>query len=328
MSMRVSTYLAQRLLYGLLTILAVVVLNFLLLSLAPGDIADTLAVQAGGATHEQISEIRHAMGLDRSRWVQLAAYLGQIAKGHLGHSLYYSRPVAQLIAERIPATLALVVAALLLAIVFGTLLGVASARRPHSVLNGIVTVLSLVGFSAPVFWSGIMLLIVFANWFPIFPASGMYDVGVRAEGLTAVWQVLHHLVLPVVSLALVYLAQYSRQARASMLDVLGSDFIRTLRAKGLRERSVIYKHALKNALIPVVTLAGLQFSQVLAGAVLVETVFNWPGLGRLAIDAVLNRDFPLMLGILLASAVLVVLVNIVTDLSYSLIDPRMRSGGA
>jgi len=326
--MRLSAFISQRLLYGLFTVFAVVVLNFLLLSLAPGDIADTLAIQAGGATHEQIAEMRQAMGLDRSKGAQLMTYLGQVATGNLGMSLYYNAPVSQLILERVPATVALVVTALLLAIVFGTLLGVVSARRPRGVLNGIVTVLSLVGFSAPVFWSGIMLLIVFANWFPIFPASGMYDVGMRPHGMEAVLQVLHHLVLPVLSLALVYLAQYSRQARASMLDVLGADFIRTVRAKGLRERSVIYKHALKNALIPVVTLAGLQFSQVLAGAVLVETVFNWPGLGRLAIDAVLNRDFPLMLGILLASAVLVVVINIITDLSYSLIDPRMRSTGA
>ncbi|MGE0799650.1 MAG: ABC transporter permease [Lautropia sp.] len=326
--MKSGNYFLRRMLYGLLTVLAVVVLNFLLLSLAPGDVADVLAAQAGGATQEQIAQVRQSLGLDQGRWTQLTVYLGQMARGNLGVSLYYNQPVADLILDRIPATIVLVVTALVFAVVLGTFLGVVSARRPHGMLNWMVTLLSLVGFSAPVFWSGIMLLIVFSNWIPLFPASGMYDIGVRPNGVEAVVQVMHHLVLPVFSLMLVYLAQYSRQARASMLDVLGTDYIRTARAKGLRQRTIIYRHALKNALIPIVTLAGLQFSQVLAGAVLVETVFNWPGLGRLAIDAVLNRDFPLMLGILFASSILVVLVNILTDLSYGWLDPRIRSAGA
>jgi len=325
--MKTVGYILQRLFYGAVIVIAVLVLNFLLLRLAPGDIADTLAVQAGGATQEQITEIRRSLGLDRGVAVQLAAYLGQMLKGNMGTSLYYNQPVLQLIQDRIPATLALVITALLLAIFVGTLLGVSAARNPRGWISNLVTVLSLVGFSAPVFWSGIMMLIAFAYWIPLFPASGMYDVGAPATGFMAFAQILHHLVLPAVSLMLVYLAQYSRQARASMLDVLGADYVRTARAKGLAERVVIYKHALKNALIPVVTLAGLQFSQALAGAVLVETVFNWPGLGRLALDAVLNRDFPLLLGILFVSAVLVVIVNIITDFSYRLLDPRIRSAG-
>jgi peptide/nickel transport system permease protein len=155
----------------------------------------------------------------------------------------------------------------------------------------------------------------------------MYNIGEQPTGLEAVWQVGHHLILPVISLSMVYLAQYSRQARATMLDVLGSDYVRTARAKGLREMAVVYKHALKNAVLPVVTLAGLQFSHAVAGAVLVETVFNWPGLGRLAFDAVLNRDFPLMLGLLLISSVLVVIVNVLVDWLYSVLDPRIKMGG-
>ncbi|GAB3625624.1 peptide ABC transporter permease [Pandoraea terrae] len=323
--MRNLGYITQRLGYGLVMVLAVVVLNFLLLRLAPGDIADMLAAQAGGATQEQVQQIRQQLGLDRGVGTQLATYLKEVAQGHLGQSLYYNASVSQLILDRAPATLALVVLALLLAIVIGTLLGIVSARKPRGWLSHVVTVVSLVGFSAPVFWSGIMLLIVFAYWIPLFPASGMLDVGVPPTGFTKYVQIAHHLVLPVTTLALVYLAQYSRQARASMLDVLGADYIRTARAKGLTERRVVYVHALKNALIPIVTLAGLQFSQVLAGAVLVETVFNWPGLGRLAFDAVLNRDYALLLGILLASAILVVIMNMLTDFSYRLLDPRMRS---
>ncbi|MDN5882185.1 MAG: ABC transporter permease, partial [Nitrosospira sp.] len=260
-------------------------------------------------------------------FAQLTSYVSNVATGNLGQSLFYNQSVSQLIAERIPNTLILVLPAMFIAVVLGTLLGVLSANRPKGLLNFSVTFISLAGFAAPVFWSGMVLLIIFAYWFPIFPASGMYDIGGAPSGAAAFWQVLHHLVLPVISLSMVYLAQYSRQARATMLDVLGSDYVRTARAKGLRERSVIYKHALKNAVLPVVTLAGLQFSHAVAGAVLVETVFNWPGLGRLAFDAVLNRDFPLMLGILLISSILVVIVNIFVDWLYSVLDPRIKLKG-
>lgn len=308
-------------------IVAVIVLNFMLLSAAPGDIADVLAVQAGGATAEQTVAIRKDLGLDKSLFVQLSTYVVNVAKGNLGRSLFYNESVVDMIAQRLPNTLILVLPAMLIAVVLGTFLGVISAHKQGGPLNFGVTFFSLAGFAAPVFWSGMVLLIVFAYWLPIFPASGMYKFGEQPTGLDGVWQVLHHLVLPVISLSMVYLAQYSRQARASMLDVLGSDYIRTARAKGLRERTVIYKHALKNAVLPVVTLAGLQFSQAIAGAVLVETVFNWPGLGRLALDAVLNRDFPLMLGILLVSAVLVVIVNVLVDWFYSVLDPRIKLEG-
>jgi peptide/nickel transport system permease protein len=171
-----------------------------------------------------------------------------------------------------------------------------------------------------------MLLILFASWIPLFPVSGMYDISGPREGLTYVLDVLHHLVLPVVTLSTIYLAIYSRLARASMLDVLGADYIRTARAKGLRQGKVIYKHALRNAVLPVVTYAGLQFSHLLSGAVLVETVFSWPGLGTLAFDSLLRRDSPTLLGILFFSALIVIVVNLLTDLSYRLIDPRIRSG--
>lgn len=320
-------FIFQRLRGGVLVIIAIVVLNFFLLSAAPGDIADVIAMQAGGTTAEQTAAIRHELGLDRSLFAQLSTYVTNMAQGNLGQSLFYNESVIGLIMERLPNTLILVLPAMFIAVILGTFLGVISANRPHGLLNMGVTFVSLAGFSAPVFWSGMVLLIIFAYWFPIFPASGMYDIGGGVSGIEAFWQVLHHLVLPVVSLSTVYLAQYSRQARATMLDVLGSDYIRTARAKGLRERNVIYKHALKNAVLPVVTLAGLQFSHIVGGSVLVETVFNWPGLGRLAYDAVLNRDYPLMLGLLLISSVLVVVVNIFVDWLYSVLDPRIKLEG-
>ena len=200
-----------------------------------------------------------------------------------------------------------------------------SSRRPNGLLSQSITVLSLIGFAAPVFWTGIMLVILFASVWPILPVSGMRDIqSTGAAGLGDAVDVLHHLVLPTATLALVYLAQYSRLARSSMLDVLGADYIRTARAKGLPERVVFYKHALRNALLPVVTVLGLQFGNVLAGAILVETVFNWPGLGRLAFESVLRRDYPTILGVLLFAAIVVVVMNLLTDLAYRLIDPRIK----
>ncbi|HEU0231394.1 MAG TPA: ABC transporter permease [Burkholderiaceae bacterium] len=322
--MNTFSFVSRRIASGVVMICAVIILNFLLLSAAPGDISDVLAVQAGGATAEQTAQIRKDLGLDKSLVSRLVTYVEQVAQGHLGKSLFYNDSVSSLIAQRLPNTLILVLPAMFIAVVLGTLLGVLSAYKRGGPLNFGVTFLSLAGFAAPVFWSGMVLLIVFAYWLPWFPPSGMFNIGGEPEGLDALWQILHHLVLPVISLSMVYLAQYSRQARATMLDVLGSDYVRTARAKGLRERAVVYRHALKNAILPVLTLAGLQFSHALAGAVLVETVFNWPGLGRLAFDAVLNRDYPLMLGILLVSAILVVVANILVDWLYSVIDPRIK----
>ncbi|AOY94598.1 ABC transporter permease [Cupriavidus sp. USMAA2-4] len=325
--MQTLFYLGRRLGAGAVMVLAVIVLNFLLLSAAPGDVADVIAAQSGGGTAEQVAALRSQLGLDAGLGHRLTAYVGNVLHGQLGDSLFFHQPVLQLILERVPNTLMLVLPALLLAVVAGTLLGTVSAHRPRGALSAAVTFISLAGFAAPVFWSGMMLLIVFAYWLPLFPASGMYTMGERGQGWVLVLDVLHHLVLPVLSLSMIYLAQYSRQARATMLDVLGADYIRTARAKGMSEGVVVYRHALKNTLLPIVTLAGLQFSHAMAGAVLVETVFNWPGLGRLASDAVLNRDYPLMLGILLMSGLLVVAANILTDWLYSLLDPRIRTTG-
>ena len=231
-----------------------------------------------------------------------------------------------MIVERLPATLLLVVSAVLLAFVVGTGLGVLSARKPNGALSQFITVLSLVGFAAPIFWVGIMLVILFASIWPILPVAGMRSIDSAGGGGWAdMVDVAKHLVLPAFTLSLVYLAQYSRLARSAMLDVLGSDFIRTARAKGLAEGVVLYKHALRNALLPVVTVLGLQFGNVLAGAILVETVFNWPGLGRLAFESVLRRDYPTILGVLLFSSIVVVVMNQVTDLAYRLIDPRIKT---
>lgn len=320
------TVVAQRLLNAIGLLLAVLILNFVLIHIAPGDIIDTIAGEMGGISPELIAQLRIDYGLDKPLYHQLAIYIGNVLQGDLGYSQFYNTPVTELIWEALPQTLLLAMTAMFLAIIIGTVLGVIAARRPNGWFSYFVTVLALVGFSAPVFWSGIMLLIGFASYLPLFPASGMIDPALDVGTFGRILDVMHHMVLPVVSLALIYLAFYSRLARASMMDVLGSDYIRTARAKGLSENMVVYKHALRNAVLPLVTIAGLQFAQILSGAVVVEAVFTWPGLGTVALEAILRRDAPTMLGILFFSAFCVIIFNLLTDAAYRFIDPRIRIG--
>ena len=319
-------FAAQRLLNAIGLLLAVVVLNFLLIHMAPGSIVDTIAGEMGGISQELMDAIRADYGLDKPLHEQLWLYISKILQGNLGFSYFYDVPVSELIWEALPQTLLLVITSLSLALVIGTICGVIAARRPNGTFSYFITVLALVGFSAPVFWTGFMLLILFASLIPIFPPAGIVLPGLQPGTLEYVLDILHHMVLPVVSLSLIYLAFYSRLARASMLDVLGSDYIRTARAKGLSNVVVTYKHALRNALIPIVTIAGLQFAQIFSGAVLVEAVFTWPGLGTVALESILRRDGPTILGVLLFSSVVVVVFNLLTDLTYSVLDPRIRVG--
>ena len=304
---------------------AVVVLNFVLVHAAPGDPVETIAGASGGMDEKLQAELRAMYGLDQPLPVQLGIYLGKVVRGDLGYSYFFNLPVSDLILERVPATLLLVLTSVLTAFLIGTALGVLSSRKPNGWLSQLINVMSLVGFAAPVFWMGMLLIILLASIFPVFPVSGMRGIESSGLGWADVVDVLHHLVLPAFTLGLVYLAQYSRLSRAAMLDVLGADYIRTARAKGLPERLVLYKHALRNAVLPVVTILGLQFGNVLAGAIVVETVFNWPGLGRLAFESVLRRDYPTILGVLLFSSIVVIVMNQVTDLCYRLIDPRIKT---
>lgn len=317
--------IGQRILYGVLLIFAVIVLDFFLLHLAPGSIAETLASASGGGTPALLAEIKREYGLNKPLYMQLWLYLGQVAHGNLGESYFYNQPVVTLIGERLPATLLLVLSAQGWSILLGTLMGVIAATKPRGLRSAVVGVLAMVGYATPAFWLGIMLLILFAYLLPIFPTSGMMSIdSIGAPLAVQAVDVLQHLVLPSFTLGFIYLAQYSRLARASMIDALQQDYIRTARAKGVSELRVIFKHALRNALLPVVTVGGLQFSQVIAGAVLVETVFNWPGMGLLAYNAVLRRDYTLVLGILVVSTIVVVVMNLLTDLAYYWLDPRIR----
>lgn len=304
-------------------LLAVIVLNFTLMHLAPGDIVQTLVGEMGGADPAMVVELRRAYGLDLPFHEQLFRYLVKVGSGDLGVSQYFSQPVTNVILARVPATLLLVVAALAIAVSVGTLFGVLSAYFSRSWFSALVSATALVGFAMPVFLSGMLLLLLFGMYFPLFPIGGMYEIGAGATGLAHAMDVGRHLILPAVSLAGVYLALFARLARASMLEVLDADYIRTARAKGLSERMVVLKHALRNAALPVVTMTGLELSRVLAGAVVVETVFAWPGLGQLAYESILRRDNQLILGILFFSTFLVVIGNVITELVYRLVDPRI-----
>jgi len=306
-----------------LLLLAVLILNFILIHLAPGDPVEALVGEMGGATPELVAEMRANFGLDEPLWKQILIYLRNVGQGDFGNSLYYDQSVVSLIASRILPTLLLVICALSFAIVLGTLLGSITAQFRNSLFSHVVTIVSLVGFSAPVFWVGIMLILVFSVAIPIFPISGMTDAGVSTGLLARVLDILHHLVLPAATLSVIYLAFYSRLSRTSMVEVLESDYVRTAWAKGLPRHVVVFKHALRNAILPVVTFAGLQFGQVLSGAVLVETVFAWPGLGTLAFESILRRDTPTLLGILFFSSLIVVTMNLLTDCIIRKIDPRI-----
>jgi peptide/nickel transport system permease protein len=323
--MSVLALILKRLAYAGGLIFAVLTINFVLIHAAPGDPAMVIAGEMGGADQATLASIRKTYGLDRPLPEQYATYVGRALRGDLGQSYLYNVPVTDLILQRLPATVLLVATALLAAIAVGTAVGVWASRRPQGLGSSAVTVLSLVGYSMPTFWTGILLVILFGKVFPIMPIAGMRDVRVFGGWWVTSLDVLHHLVLPAFTLAIVYMAQYSRLSRASMLEVLGADYVRTARAKGLSERVVVWKHALRNALMPVVTIAGLQFGNLVSGAVLVETVFSWPGLGTLAFDSILGRDYPTLLGVLFFSSVLVIVANQLTDLAYRWIDPRLRS---
>ena len=322
--MNLISTLLQRVMWAALLLLAVLVLNFSLMHLAPGDVADTISQSMGGADAQTLAQIRADYGLDQPFISQLANYINKVFHLDLGYSYFYNQAVTRLIFEKLPATLLLVITAQIVALIIGVILGVYSARNRDGWVSHFVSFFALFGYSAPVFWTGILLLIAFSLKIPLFPVAGMIDVTVDGGFIARFLDLLRHMVLPVITLASIFIALYSRLCRASMMEVLESDYIRTAKSKGLSDHRIIYKHALKNSLSPVITLAGLQFSAVISGAVLVETVFSWPGLGTLALQSIIARDTPTILGILFFSALVVIVGNLVTDFSLRFVDPRLR----
>lgn len=316
-------FVARRLLQLVPVVLAIATMNFLLIKMAPGDAADILAGQMGHATLEFTQELRREFGLDLPLVEQYLAYMGRLLTLDLGVSFLQQQPALDLILDRLPATIVLMASAIVLAVGFGVVLGVVAARRQGSWLDNAVSVSALIIYATPAFWLGLMLIVLFSIKLDLLPSGGMMQIGAGKTGLALVFDVAWHLILPAATLGLFYVAIYTRLMRASMLEVYGLDFIATARAKGLSEGSIAWTHALRNALLPVVTLAGVQLGHLLGGSVLVETVFGWPGLGRLVFDALLQRDLNLLLGILFVSSVVVVIANLVVDLVYGLLDPRI-----
>ncbi len=317
-------YALRRLAQAVPTVLVIVALNFLLLQLAPGDAADVLAGEAGSATPEFMAQLRKTFGLDQPLWMQLLLYIKNIVTFDLGYSFRHGMPVAQLIGSRLGPTLLLMVTVLLFAVVAGTLLGAFAARKLNRWQDNMISMLTVLAYATPVFWAGLMLIVVFSIKLGWFPTSGMQQVAAFHEGAAKVRDIAHHLVLPAVTLTMFYLALYTRLMRASVLEQFSMDYVVTARAKGLTESQIARRHVLRNAVLPVLTMAGVQVGGLLGGAVVVETVFAWPGLGLLAYESLFARDLNLLLGIFFVCTCLVVVVNLVVDIAYSLLDPRIE----
>ncbi|MCJ2137458.1 ABC transporter permease [Methylobacterium sp. J-026] len=322
--MRLARFLGYRLLLAIPVVLGIVVLNFFLIHLAPGDAASVLAGESGAASPEYMEQLRHKFGLDRPLLAQFGVYLLNMAHLDLGYSFRNDSPVASLIVDRLWPTGLLMLTAFAAALLIGTLLGLVAATGRNSWRDGIISLLSLVAYATPGFWLGLMMIVVFAIRLGWLPTSGYDTVGADNEGWDEVWDVGRHLVMPAVALALFYLAVYARVMRASVLEQIGMDYVTTARAKGQTEARVMTGHVLRNALLPVVTMAGVQAGNLIGGSIVVETVFGWPGIGTLAFNALQSRDLNLLLGIFFVSACLVVVINLVVDLVYVGLDPRME----
>lgn len=320
-----ASFVLRRVLASVPLLLAIISVNFGLIRLAPGDPVYMIIGEAAQYDDRFVQEVRARFGLDRPLYEQYLSYVSRVAQGDLGVSFYFDQqPVLEVILSRLPQTLILLGLGYGMAVGLGVWLGSRAARRPYSMTDNAASVVGLLGYSIPSFWLGMLLILVFSVQFGWFPVGGMMDVRTPATGFGMIVDRARHLVLPAIALGAFHLALITRLTRGSMLEVLQLDFITTARAKGLLERDVYRRHALRNALLPVVTAAGYTVGFLLAGSVLVETVFAYPGMGRLLYQALIARDFPLMLGVLIVVSVAVILANLVTDLIYGKIDPRIR----
>lgn len=317
-------YVLGRLLHGVPIIFAIVIVNFFLIRLAPGDAAQVLAGEAGAASEQYMQQIRAQFGLDQPLYQQFFNYMKNILMFDMGYSFRHGRDVADLIFERLGATALLMVASMIISVGFGVLLGTIAAMKGRSVVGIAIMVFAIVSYATPLFWVGLMFIIVFSLNLGWFPTSGIITIGAGYEGWRYVLDVAHHLVLPAVTLSFFYMALYTRLMRASMLETLRMDFVNMAKAKGLHKGKIVRRHGLRNAILPVLTMAGVQVSGMLGGSVIVESVFGWPGLGLLAYESLFARDLNLLLGIFFLSSIMVVVTNAVVDLLYTLVDPRIE----
>ena len=320
---RIARTLRRTLLQAIPTVLGIIILNFFLLQLAPGDAADVMAGEAGSATAETMAALRERFGLDNPLLTQLYNYLNNLAHFSLGYSPRYGMPVDELIGQRLPGTLTLMAMALIIAILIGLALGSLMAAFAGRLPDRLISIFSLLFYSVPGFWIGLMLIVLFSVTLGWLPSGGAGTIGLSLTGWAAIVDKARYMVLPATSLALFYVAIYARLTRAAMIEVRNQDFVRTAYAKGLSPTVVTVRHILRNALIPITTMAGMHVGGMLGGAVVVETVYSWPGLGRLAFEAVMGRDYTVLLGILLLSSLLVILANMVVDLVQTWLDPRI-----
>ncbi|XKH58842.1 ABC transporter permease [Halomonas sediminis] len=316
--------IVMRLLKAVIVLFLIIIFNFFLIQMAPGDPAAILAGEAGATDQEFLRQLRERFGLDQPLYVQLWRYVSGVATLDFGYSYRQQMPVLDLILARLPATLLLTGTAFFLSLGLGIFAGSLAAARVKKISGSIIMALALVFYATPLFWVALMSVVLFSVYLDWLPAYGMYTVGAGHTGLAYILDVAKHLVLPATTLALFFMAIYTRMTRASMLEASQQDYVKTARAKGLAPRLIQRRHVLRNALLPIITLAGLQAGQMVGGAILTETVFAWPGIGRLMYEALMQRDYNLLLGIFFFSAALVIVFNIITDLVYSLADPRIK----
>jgi peptide/nickel transport system permease protein len=303
--------------------LAIIVICFTLIQFAPGDPTDVFTGEDIDISEELLAKLHEEWGLDKPFHEQLFIYVANIFSGNLGYSFHRRLPVIQLILTRLPNTL-MILGALVLGAGGGIFLGVLSSRKPNATLDNAVRITSLVLHTTPMFWLALIFLIVFSVILNIFPTGGMRDLRIEPTGLSGLLDLLSHLALPVIVLALKMSSTFIRMTRTEMVDVLREDYIITARAKGLDERTVLFKHALRNAILPVITIIALAFGAILTGSVMLEIVFSWPGLGRLMFDAIAAKDYPVMLGMFIWVSMTMILVNLLADILYAVVDPRIR----
>src|SRR5438552_3336786 len=326
-----SRYVVKRVLHTLLVLLGVSLMTFALSHMTPGD--PVLVMLGTDATPSELDRLRHLLGLDQPLYVQYAQYVGRLVTGQMGDSIFQHQAVSKLIGDRFPATVELTLAAMSIAVVLGMLTGVISAVVPYSLFDVTAMLIALAGVAMPVFWLGMLAILLFSlqlGWLPSFGRGEPFVQAVqywfRTGDPSDVVDSLRHIVLPALTLGAFSAALISRLVRSALLEVLGQDYVRTARAKGLAQAPVIAQHALPNALIPVITVIGLQVGTLLGGAVLAETIFAWPGMGRLLIQAISQRDYPLVQGIVMVTALAVSIINVIVDLLYATINPRVRYG--
>lgn len=323
MTVQRTQYISKRLLQAIPIILCIITINFFLLHLAPGDAVDVLASESGSATPEYLAELRAKYGLDRPIVVQFYFYIKNVLALDLGYSFRNDMPVLDLIVSRAGPSVILMGTTLIASLSLGVLLGLLAATRFRSWADNIISVFALVSYATPLFWIGLMMIVLFSIKLGWLPTSGMQTFGAFHEGLDQILDIARHLILPATALTLFHMALYTRLMRASMLEQANMDYVTTARAKGLTEWMIIFKHVLRNALLPVVTMAGIQIGNLIGGSVVIETVFAWPGLGLLAFESLFARDLNLILGIFLLAALIVVAINFLVDILYSLLDPRI-----